>query len=45
MNMSSKNKAMRDTVIYRTNLTPHHKTQQAWKIYPTYDFVSCRLQS
>ncbi|GMG30310.1 unnamed protein product [Ambrosiozyma monospora] len=32
------NKTMRDPVIYRCNLTPHHKTGSAWKMYPTYDF-------
>lgn len=39
MDMSSKNKAMRDPVIYRTNLIPHIKTLDTWKMYPTYDFV------
>ena len=39
MEMQSKNKAMRDPVIYRCNLTPHIKTGSIWSIYPTYDFA------
>jgi glutamyl-tRNA synthetase len=39
------NKAMRDPVIYRCNLTPHHITGTTWKIYPTYDFCVPILDS
>lgn len=37
--MQDKNKAMRDPVIYRLNLLPHHRTGSAWKIYPCYDLA------
>ncbi|CAK3940971.1 glutamate--tRNA ligase, cytoplasmic [Lecanosticta acicola] len=39
IDMSSNNGAMRDPAIYRCNQEPHHRTKDAWKIYPTYDFA------
>ena len=38
ISVDNPNKAMRDPVIYRCNPTPHHRTGEKWKTYPTYDF-------
>ena len=38
MSVDNPNKAMRDPVIYRCNPTPHARTTDTWKMYPTYDF-------
>ncbi|KAH8826862.1 tRNA synthetases class I, catalytic domain-containing protein [Flagelloscypha sp. PMI_526] len=39
ISVDNPNKALRDPVIYRVNLTHHHRTGDKWKIYPTYDFA------
>ena len=39
IDMASPNLVMRDTVIYRITHVPHHRTGDAWCIYPMYDFA------
>jgi len=41
IDMSHPNLLMRDPVFYRIKKTPHHRTKNAWCIYPTYDFTHC----
>ncbi|KAG5645078.1 hypothetical protein DXG03_007168 [Asterophora parasitica] len=39
ISVDNPNKALRDPVIYRCNILPHHRTGEKWKVYPTYDFA------
>jgi glutaminyl-tRNA synthetase len=41
IDMSSGNINMRDPVIYRILHASHHRTGDAWCIYPMYDFAHC----
>ncbi|NVJ59421.1 MAG: glutamine--tRNA ligase/YqeY domain fusion protein [Gammaproteobacteria bacterium] len=41
INMASPNINMRDPVIYRIKHQHHHRTGDAWCIYPMYDFTHC----
>jgi glutaminyl-tRNA synthetase len=39
IDMSSPNMHMRDPIIYRILMTPHHRTGNRWMVYPMYDFA------
>jgi glutaminyl-tRNA synthetase len=41
IDMASPVLPMRDPVLYRIVATPHHRTGDAWPIYPMYDFAHC----
>lgn len=39
IDMASSNMHFRDPIIYRIIKYPHHRTGDAWKVYPMYDFA------
>ena len=41
IDMSSPNIHMRDPVLYRIRKVAHHRTGNAWAIYPMYDYAHC----
>lgn len=43
--LESPSPQMWDLVAYRVLNTPHHRTGDKWKIYPTYDFTHCLVDS
>lgn len=43
--LASPSPQMWDLVAYRVLNAPHHRTGDKWKIYPTYDFTHCLVDS
>ncbi|PPQ65934.1 hypothetical protein CVT26_010696 [Gymnopilus dilepis] len=43
--LNDPNPQMWDLTAYRVLETPHHRTGDKWKIYPTYDFTHCLVDS
>jgi glutaminyl-tRNA synthetase len=41
IDMASPNINMRDPALYRIKHAPHHRTGDAWHIYPMYDYAHC----
>jgi glutaminyl-tRNA synthetase len=41
INMSSPNMLMRDPLLYRIRHATHHRSGDAWCIYPMYDYAHC----
>lgn len=39
IDMNADNMQLRDPVMYRIRRTPHHRTGDAWSIYPNYDWA------
>ncbi len=45
IDMASPNLNMRDPTIYRIRRASHHRTGDAWCVYPMYDFAHCLSDS
>jgi len=45
IDMAAPNIVMRDPVLYRIMKASHHRTGDAWSIYPLYDFTHCLCDS
>jgi len=45
IDMRDKNLNMRDPIVYRIKRHHHHRTGDAWCIYPMYDFTHCLSDS
>ncbi|KAJ7240299.1 tRNA synthetases class I, catalytic domain-containing protein [Mycena haematopus] len=45
MDLGDGNPQMWDLTAYRVLETPHHRTHDKWKIYPTYDYTHCLVDS
>jgi len=45
IDMTSPNFTMRDPTFYRIRRETHHRTKDAWCIYPMYDFAHCLSDS
>ncbi len=45
IDMAAPNMVMRDPVLYRIRRARHHRTGDAWCIYPLYDFAHCLSDS
>jgi glutaminyl-tRNA synthetase len=41
IDMTSPNVWLRDPVLYRIRHAAHHRTGEAWRLYPLYDFAHC----
>ncbi len=45
IDMASPNVVLRDPALYRIKHVHHHRTGDAWRIYPMYDFAHCLSDS